>query len=80
MDFDPSNSLFFLAENDRALLSEGRGHRFESCRVRHSGDKPQKPLSILRLVEFHSGGARAFKKPAHRERSDRAGLDDRRPP
>ena len=25
-----------VAQLDRALPSEGRGHRFESCRVRHS--------------------------------------------
>src|SRR5680860_764225 len=29
-----------VAQLDRALPSEGRGHRFESCRVRHIG--PQK--------------------------------------
>jgi hypothetical protein len=27
-----------VAQLDRALPSEGRGHRFESCRVRHMYD------------------------------------------
>jgi hypothetical protein len=30
-----------VAQLDRALPSEGRGHRFESCRVRHLRTKPR---------------------------------------
>ena len=30
-----SRELAPVAQLDRALPSEGRGHRFESCRVRH---------------------------------------------
>src|SRR3569623_1200640 len=34
-----------VAQLDRALPSEGRGHRFESCRVRHSSECCFLPLS-----------------------------------
>ena len=36
-----------VAQLDRALPSEGRGHRFESCRVRHSF--PQYIQTVTRL-------------------------------
>ena len=34
-----------VAQPDRALPSEGRGHRFESCRVRHFVPRIQDPAN-----------------------------------
>ena len=35
-----------VAQLDRALPSEGRGHRFESCRVRHCRTKDRSPEGV----------------------------------
>jgi hypothetical protein len=42
-----------VAQLDRALPSEGKGHTFESCRVRHDISKPLKYIFIFsKIADF----------------------------
>ena len=45
-----------VAQLDRALPSEGRGHRFESCRARHFSATPEQGDALISSPQ--SGGGR----------------------
>ena len=51
-----------VAQLDRVLPSEGRGHRFESCRVRQANyDDPGDLLPVLAREISSAMGARVFR-------------------
>lgn len=46
-----------VAQLDRVLVSEAKGHRFESCRAHHSDTKPGTPKSRVPGFCFETAAA-----------------------
>ena len=64
-----------VAQLDRALPSEGRGHRFESCRARHFSTTPEQNWAPPAAGTSASSGLPHFSDPLAGMRKQRPFVD-----